>query len=265
MSKVRKNFNNASANYDDHAFLQKEIANRLSEKLNVISIDPKIVIDLGSGTGLLSKKISEIFPNTNLVCVDFAQKSLLTNPEKYKVCADAYQLPFASNSIDCIASNLMMQWCSDVKTLLDECYRVLKPEGLFLFTTFGPDTLKELKRSWKVIDNEAHVNEFIDMHDIGDQMLQSGFQSPIMEMEKLILTYEKVIDLMQDLKAIGAQNVENQSKSLTGKTKFKKMIEMYESYRENGKLPATYEVIYGHAWKNEKNFGAISLENQKLV
>ena len=94
MSKVRKNFNNASANYDDHAFLQKEIANRLSEKLNVISIDPKIVIDLGSGTGLLSKKISEIFPNTNLVCVDFAQKSLLTNPEKYKVCADAYQLPF---------------------------------------------------------------------------------------------------------------------------------------------------------------------------
>ena len=232
---------------------------------NTFFDNPKIVIDLGSGTGLLSKKISEIFPNTNLFCVDFAQKSLLTNPEKYKVCADAYQLPFASNSIDCIASNLMMQWCSDLKTLLDECFRVLKPEGLFLFTTFGPDTLKELKRSWKVIDNEAHVNEFIDMHDIGDQMLQSGFQSPIMEMENLILTYEKVIDLMQDLKAIGAQNVENQSKSLTGKTKFKKMIEMYESYRENGKLPATYEVIYGHAWKNEKNFGAISLENQKLV
>jgi malonyl-CoA O-methyltransferase len=82
-----------------------------------------------------------------------------------------------------------------------------------------------------------------------------------MEMEKLILTYEKVIDLMHDLKAIGAQNVENQAKSLTGKTKFKKMNEMYESYREDGKLPATYEVIYGHAWKIEKNFGAISLEN----
>ena len=99
------------------------------------------------------------------------------------------------------------------------------------------------------------------MHDIGDQMLQSGFQSPIMEMEKLTLTYNKVVDLMHDLKAIGAQNVQNRSKSLTGKTKFNKMIKIYESYRENDKLPATYEVIYGHAWKKEKQFGAISLEN----
>ena len=261
MSKVRQTFNKASSKYDEHAFLQKEIALRLSEKLNVISIDPKIIIDLGSGTGFMSSKVTEIFPSSNLICVDFAQQSLLENNHSYKVCANAYQLPFASNSVDCIVSNLMMQWCPDTKTLLDECYRVLNPDGLFLFTTFGPDTLKELKRSWKVIDNKTHVNEFIDMHDIGDQMLQSGFQSPIMEMEKLILTYEKAIDLMHDLKAIGAQSVDNRSKSLTGKTNFKKMIEMYESYRENGKLPATYEVIYGHAWKNEKNFGAISLEN----
>ena len=92
-------------------------------------------------------------------------------------------------------------------------------------------------------------------------MIQSGFQSPIMEMEKLTLTYEKVLDLMHDLKGIGAQTVENRSKSLTGKTKFKKMLEMYESYRDNGKIPATYEVIYGHAWKNEIKLGAISLEN----
>ena len=185
----------------------------------------------------------------------------MTNPQKFKVCANAYELPFASNSVDFIVSNLMMQWCSDLTMLLDECYRVLKPEGLFLFTTFGPDTLKELKRSWSVVDNYAHVNDFIDMHDIGDQMLQSGFQSPIMEMEKLTLTYNKVVDLMYDLKAIGAQNVQNRSKSLTGKTKFNKMIKMYESYRENDKLPATYEVIYGHAWKKEKQFRTISLEN----
>ena len=261
MSKVRNKFNKASSNYDAHAFLQNEIASRLAEKLDVISIEPKIIIDLGSGTGFLSKKTAKIFPNSSLICVDFAQQSLLTNPKKFKVCANAYELPFASNSVDFIVSNLMMQWCSDLTMLLDECYRVLKPEGLFLFTTFGPDTLKELKRSWSVVDNHAHVNDFIDMHDIGDQMLQSGFQSPIMEMEKLTLTYNKVVDLMYDLKAIGAQNVQNRSKSLTGKTKFNKMIEIYESYRENDKLPATYEVIYGHAWKKEKQFRTISLEN----
>ena len=261
MSKIRNTFNDASSNYDDNAFLQNEIANRLSEKLKVISIKPQTIIDLGSGTGLLSNKTAEIFPNANLICVDFAQQSLLKNSQNLKVCANAYELPFASNSVDFIVSNLMMQWCPDLKTLFNECFRVLKPQGLFLFTTFGPDTLKELKRSWSAVDSSAHVNNFIDMHDIGDQMLQSGFQSPIMEMENITLTYEKVIDLMHDLKSIGAQNVSNRSKTLTGKTKFKKMIEMYESYRSDGKLPATYEVIYGHAWKNEKRLGAISLEN----
>jgi malonyl-CoA O-methyltransferase len=261
MSKIRNTFNTASSNYNDNAFLQNEIANRLAEKLKVISIKPQTIIDLGSGTGFLSEKTAKIFPNSILVCVDFAQQSLLENSQNLKVCANAYKLPFASNSVDFIVSNLMMQWCPDLTTLFNECFRILKPQGLFLFTTFGPDTLKELKRSWSVVDSSAHVNNFIDMHDIGDQMLQSGFQSPIMEMEKLILTYEKVVDLMHDLKAIGAQNVANRSKALTGKTKFKKMIEMYENYREDGKLPATYEVIYGHAWKNEKKLGAISLEN----
>mgnify|MGYP006090768655 FL=1 len=261
MSKIRNTFNTASSNYNDNAFLQNEIANRLAEKLKVISIKPQTIIDLGSGTGFLSEKTAKIFPNSILVCVDFAQQSLLENSQNLKVCANAYELPFASNSVDFIVSNLMMQWCPDLTTLFNECFRVLKPQGLFLFTTFGPDTLKELKRSWSVVDSSAHVNNFIDMHDIGDQMLQSGFQSPIMEMENITLTYEKVVDLMHDLKAIGAQNVANRSKALTGKTKFKKMIEMYENYREDGKLPATYEVIYGHAWKNEKKLGAISLEN----
>jgi malonyl-CoA O-methyltransferase len=261
MSKIRNTFNTASSNYNDNALLQNEIANRLAEKLKVISIKPQTIIDLGSGTGFLSEKTAKIFPNSILVCVDFAQQSLLENSQNLKVCANAYKLPFASNSVDFIVSNLMMQWCPDLTTLFNECFRVLKPQGLFLFTTFGPDTLKELKRSWSVVDSSAHVNNFIDMHDIGDQMLQSGFQSPIMEMENITLTYEKVVDLMHDLKAIGAQNVANRSKALTGKTKFKKMIEMYENYREDGKLPATYEVIYGHAWKNEKKLGAISLEN----
>ena len=261
MSKIRSTFNGAACNYDDNAFLQSEIANRLAEKLKVISIKPQTIIDLGSGTGLLSNKTAEIFPNANLICVDFAQQSLLKNSQNLKVCANAYELPFASNSVDFIVSNLMMQWCPDLKALFNECFRVLKPEGLILFTTFGPDTLKELKRSWSAVDSSAHVNDFIDMHDIGDQMLQSGFQSPIMEMENITLTYEKVLDLMHDLKSIGAQNVGSRSKALTGKTKFKKMIEMYESYRSDGKLPATYEVIYGHAWKNENKLGAISLEN----
>jgi malonyl-CoA O-methyltransferase len=138
---------------------------------------------------------------------------------------------------------------------------VLKNDGLILFSTFGPDTLKELKKSWSVVDSEAHVNTFTDMHDIGDQMLGAGFQSPVMEMETLTLTYQTVTDLLRDLKAIGAQTVSTRSKSLMGKDKFQLMIKMYESYRQDGKLPATYEVVYGHAWKRISKIGKIDLSN----
>ncbi len=262
MSSVRSAFNKASNTYDDHAFMQKEIATRLDEKLNVVSSNSDIILDLGAGTGLLSQQLSKRFPGSKIIALDFAQNSLKNNNSKDKICADANHLPLADNSVDIVISSLMMQWCSDLNQLFLEIHRVLKNNGLFLFSTFGPDTLKELKKSWSVVDDKTHVNSFTDMHDIGDQMLQNGFQSPVMEMETLTLTYQTVTDLLKDLKAIGAQTVNTRSKSLTGKDKFQLMIKMYESYRTEGKLPATYEVIYGHAWKKQNKLENIDITNQ---
>jgi len=262
MSQVRSAFNKASSQYDEHAFLQKEIASRLDAKLEVISGKSNVILDLGSGTGLLSKQLSKRFPESQLVCLDFAHQSLAHNLANSKICADANHLPLTDNSVDMVISSLMMQWCPDLKQLFSEIHRVLKNDGLILFSTFGPDTLKELKKSWSVVDNETHVNTFTDMHDIGDQMLGAGFQSPVMEMEKLTLTYQTVTDLLRDLKVIGAQTVSARSKSLMGKDKFQLMIKMYESYRIDGKLPATYEVIYGHAWKKVNKLGGIAISNQ---
>ncbi|SMN10807.1 Biotin synthesis protein BioC [uncultured Candidatus Thioglobus sp.] len=264
MSQIRLAFNKASARYNENALLQKEIALRLDSKLEVIAGHSETILDLGAGTGLLSQPLIKRFPKSQLICLDFAQESLKTNPSVNKLCADANHLPLADNSVDMIVSNLMMQWCSDLGQLFSECHRVLKNEGLLLFSTFGPDTLKELKKSWSVVDNNTHVNTFTDMHDIGDQMLQNGFQSPVMEMETLTLTYETVTDLLKDLKSIGAQTVETRSKSLTGKNTFQSMIKMYESYRKDGKLPASYEVIYGHAWKRVSEVGALPIENLQL-
>ncbi|SMM99912.1 Biotin synthesis protein BioC [uncultured Candidatus Thioglobus sp.] len=261
MSKIRSAFNKASTQYNEYALLQKEIASRLDAKLDVIAGSSETVLDLGAGTGFLSQSLIKRFSKSQLICLDFAQESLKTNPSINKLCADANHLPLADNSVDMIVSSLMMQWCPELGQLFSECHRVLKNEGLILFSTFGPDTLKELKKSWSVVDNNTHVNTFTDMHDIGDQMLQNGFQSPVMEMETLTLTYESVTDLFQDLKSIGAQTVEKRTKSLTGKGKFQSMIKMYESYRKDGKLPATYEVIYGHAWKKTSKVGALSIEN----
>ena len=144
----------------------------------------------------------------------------------------------------------MMQWCTDLKALFDECHRVLKPQGLILFTTFGPETLKELKRSWSVVDNEAHVNEFVDMHDIGDALMRNGLTSPILNAEEIVLTYQECKQLMRELKYIGARNINSgRRKTLTGKKRIEKVFEYYETYRVNNKLPVTYEVIYGHAWQ----------------
>ncbi|SFV87301.1 Biotin synthesis protein BioC [hydrothermal vent metagenome] len=261
MPQVRSAFNKASSQYNQHAFLQKEIALRLDAKLEVISGNAEVILDLGAGTGLLSQNLLKRFKNSQLICLDFAQESLKNNPAPHKLCADANHLPLTDNSVDIVISSLMLQWCPNTKPLFTECHRVLKNNGLLLFSTFGPDTLKELKKSWSVVDDTPHVNTFTDMHDIGDQLLQNGFQSPVMEMETLTLTYQTVTDLFKDLKAIGAQTVSTRAKSLTGKNKFQSMIKMYESYRTNGKLPATYEVVYGHAWKKISELG-IKLSNQ---
>ena len=261
MSSIRQAFNKASNDYDDHAFLQREIAFRLDNKLEVISANTNTILDLGAGTGLLSQLISKRYPDGQLICLDFAQNSLNNNQADHKICANAYHLPLADNSVDMVVSSLMMQWCPDLNQLFNEIHRVLKNDGLFLFATFGPDTLKELKKSWSVVDDNQHVNSFTDMHDIGDQILAAGFHSPVMEMETLTLTYQSVTDLLRDLKAIGAQSVNNRSKSLMGKDKFQLMIQMYESYRKDGKLPATYEVVYGHAWKKINKLGSIEISN----
>jgi malonyl-CoA O-methyltransferase len=154
-----------------------------------------------------------------------------------------------------------MQWCNDLNAVFQEAKRVLKPGGLYVFTTFGPDTLKELRYSWQQVDEGSHVNRFIDMHDIGDALLQDGFAEPVMEAEVMTVTYQTVEDIMRDLKAIGA-NVTAQAagtgelmqassaqKGLGGKSVMQTLRESYERFRQETVLPASYEIIYGHAWK----------------
>lgn len=144
----------------------------------------------------------------------------------------------------------MLQWCDDLDAVFQEFRRVLRPEGLLMFTTFGPDTLKELRHAWQTADrNTQHVNMFIDMHDIGDALIRAGFGQPVMDVENFTLTYDKPMGVLKDLKAIGATNASlERQHGLTGKHKFSQMLQAYETLRDAGKIPATYEVIHGHAW-----------------
>jgi malonyl-CoA O-methyltransferase len=164
------------------------------------------------------------------------------------VCADAERLPLADGSVDLILSNLMLQWCNP-DHVFAEFRRVLAPHGLLSFTTLGPDTLRELRSAWREVDSRTHVNQFIDMHDIGDALVRGGFASPVLDVERYTLTYLDVRRVAADLKATGAHNATmGRARGLTGRRQFAALQAAYEGFRQDGRLPATYEVVFGHAW-----------------
>jgi malonyl-CoA O-methyltransferase len=168
--------------------------------------------------------------------------------ERY-VCGDAESLPLVRDSVDMIFSNLTLQWCNDLDQVFREFRHVLKVNGLLMFSTLGPDTLKELRLSWAEVDEKPHVHAFIDRHDIADALIRAGFESPLLDVEHFILIYKDGYALMRDLKSLGASNRSlARRRGLTGRGSLAKLIEAYERYRRDGVLPATHEVVYGHAW-----------------
>jgi len=263
---ARASFNRAATSYDKVAVLQREVGKRLIDRLDIIRAVPKNILDIGCGTGDNTLVLSKLYKRANIVALDFAdemlkvahrklswKQKLLNNNIKY-VCADAESLPFKDNSFEFIFSNLTIQWCADLDRTFAEFKRVLKPEGLLFFSTLGPDTLKELRYSWQQVDNNQHVHKFIDMHDVGDAMIRAGLADPVMDMEYFTLTYSNVMDLMHELKQLGAHNASNnRSHQLTGKQHLRAMQKNYEKFRHENKLPATYEVVYGHAWSVKVN------------
>ncbi|MDH5180720.1 MAG: malonyl-ACP O-methyltransferase BioC [Gammaproteobacteria bacterium] len=257
---MRRSFEKAAAGYDDAAFLQQEIGDRVVERLDYIRFEPRRVLDVGAGTGFCTRRLAKRYPKADIIALDIAHQMLLTAKQRESmwdklrgryqyITADAEQLPLADAGVDMIFSNLAVQWCLDLEQLFREFRRVLAPGGMLMFTTFGPDTLKELRASWAQVDKAGHVNEFEDMHNIGDLLLQTRFAEPIMDMEYMTVTYQDVFRLMKDLKMLGAHNVTtDRQRQLTGKAHLQKMIQHYESFRTDGVLPATYEIVYGHAW-----------------
>lgn len=258
---LRQAFNKAAHRYEATAVLQREVGQRIAERLLLIQKQPDLILDVGSGTGQLTRILSRRYRQSRIIALDIAENMLYLARQQqsfwqrwrkrsYYLCADAEQIPLQDNSIDFIISNLALQWCDDLDSTLNEFRRLLRPDGLLMFSTFGPDTLRELRLSWQQKDRYTHINTFIDMHDIGDALLRHGFSDPVMDMENFTLTYQNAIDVMRELKQIGAHNVTlGRPRGLTGRRRFQEIIRSYEQFRQpDGLLPASYEVIYGHAW-----------------
>ena len=261
---MRRAFERVARDYDNSALLQHEVGRRMLERLDLVRLSPSLILDAGAGTGRAACALAQRYKGAVVVALDIAHAMLIEarkrvsffrtwfNRQQTFVCADMESLPLHPGSVDMIFSNLSLQWCNDLDQTLSEFCRVLKPGGLLMFSTFGPDTLKELRDSWSKVDQYSHVNAFLDMHDIGDALVRARFANPVMDVERYTLTYPDVNKLMRDLKNIGAHNVmAGRPHGLTGKGRLQRLIAAYEAYRKQGSLPASYEVVYGHAWAPE--------------
>jgi malonyl-CoA O-methyltransferase len=260
---LRRAFSKAATQYDAAAVMQREVCTRMLERLDYIKQKPATVLDIGSGTGWGTRQLGERYPAAQVVALDIALgmlqasrgtsswwKKIFSGSDTSYVCGDMEALPIATQSMDMLWSNLALQWCNDLPATFVELHRVLKVEGLLMFSTFGPDTLKEIRLAFQGVDGHNHVNRFADMHDIGDMLVAAGFGDPVMDMEYITLTYHDVRAVMQDLRSIGANNATaGRSTGLMGKHAWNRVLENYERLRREGKLPATFEVVYGHAWK----------------
>jgi malonyl-CoA O-methyltransferase len=272
---VKRAFGRAAATYDAAAVLQREVGKRLVARLDVVRLEPQRVLDVGCGTGEATAEIAARYPNAHVVGLDLAfpmaraayarrhrgrsiYRRLIapltggTSETAHVVCADALALPLAGVCVDLVFSNLALQWVNDLPRAFAEMRRVLRVGGLLTFTTFGPDTLQELRAAFARADGHTHVNRFVDMHDIGDILVSAGFADPVMDMEKIMLTYPSAKALMLDLKAIGATNAtRGRPRGLTGRQRIERVYAELAKRMRDGALPATFEVVYGHAWKGE--------------
>jgi malonyl-CoA O-methyltransferase len=261
-ARVRASFDRAAHSYDAAAILQKQVREEMLSRLDLIKIAPQVILDTGCGTGHGSVALQQRFKQAQVISLDLSLSMLQATQanlpffkkilgKKSLICADIEHLPVASNSVDILWTNLAIQWCNDLDLAFAEAKRVLKPNGLLMFSTFGPDTLKELRAASK--NEHTHVSRFIDMHDIGDALTRTGFNAPVLDVENYTLTYDDVKGVMSDLKAIGAHNATaGRPRGLLGKGFLQQLSQHYEQFRTDGKLPATYEVVYGHAWKSDK-------------
>lgn len=255
---VAKSFSRSASQFEKHAFFHKEIAERLLERLELMNSKPKAILDAGCGTGVCTRALKNKFPKSNIVGIDIAEgmieealkKQSFFKKNEYQV-ADIESLPFSSGSFELVFSNLALLWLENPEVGLAELNRVLKPGGLLIFSTLGPGSLIELRESWQRIDSNIHINHFADMQVMGDAVHKSGFENTVIDRDLLTLKYKTLTGMMRDIKLSGAHNMhESRSKGLLGRSAFEKLVKYYEGERlDDGGLPATFEVVYGHAWK----------------
>jgi malonyl-CoA O-methyltransferase len=261
---VSRRFSRVAANYAEGDFFVREIDRRMQERLDFVNLQPKRIVDLGCSRGGSFPGLAARYPEAELIGLDVAPAMLTAgrtpragwqrwlgigkNAEALRLTGDAANLPLKTRSTAIVWSNLLLHWLDNPIPALAEAHRVLEVGGLLMFSTLGPDTLKELRSAFA--DGYAHTQRFADMHDLGDMLVGCGFADPVMDMEVITLTYDDLDAMFAELRAAGSScAMKARRHGLTGRNAWATARAAYETLRRDGKLPASFEVIYGHAWK----------------
>lgn len=268
--RVRRAFERSAATYDGSDALHFEVGRRLLEHLDPVRLDPKRILDLGAGTGVLAGELARRYRSSEVVALDFAfsmlREARRRAPRWFSrqrfVCAQAEQIPLPSSSVDLVWSNLALEWMSDPDRVLAELARVLRDGGLVMLSTLGPDTLGELREAWAEVDDVTHVHGFMDMHDLGDALVRAGFSDVVVDAERPTVLYRDLGQLARELKQMGASNAAAGARlALTGRGRLDAVRERYERHRREGRLPATFEIVYAHAWYKDKSRVEVSVSS----
>ena len=248
-----------AADFDSTDFFCAEARSRLLERLELMTLEPQVILDLGSGTGAANRHLEAVYPEALVVSLDWStgMLSAAAGQSPCRVCADGHRLPLADDSVDIVISNMMVPGAADPQTLFSEAQRVLRSPGLFLFNTVGPDTLRALHRAWAEVDGAPHVHAFADMHNVGDALVQSGFREPVMDVEAVNVSYRDINRLFSDLRAIGATNrLLTRRRGLTTPRLWQRMLAAADRLRnDNGCFPAHVELVTGQAWTGPPSAG----------
>lgn len=256
---VQRAFTRAAASYDGADGLQAEVRDRLLDRLQWIQLQPRRILDLGTGTGSALAALATRFPEAEIVGLDLTPAMLQraagrpapsSGQPALLVCGDAARLPLADHSIDLVFSSLAIHWSPELDAVLAEVRRVLRHPGLFTFATPGPSSYQELRAAWRTVDQTPHVLPFPEMRALGDGLIRAGLAEPVMDTDTLTLTYRSFGSLVADLRATGTTNASaGRRTGLTGRQAWSRLTAAYELHRDaDGLLPATVEIVFGQAW-----------------
>lgn len=270
-SEICNSFARSAKHYDDVSKIQQEIGWRLFERLDIFKMTPHTILDAGCGTGIFARALKERYQEASLFALDFSEPMLQETREKtsqlssvFPVLGDMEALPFENASFDLIFVNQAIHWSDTLSSLLGEFHRVLKEDGILLFSTLGPDTFLELREAFLKVDGYEHTNSFYDMHDIGDLLLSKQFEDVVIDMERIEVHYDSPKDILVSLKRQGVRNLSaGRNPGLMKKSALSLFKEAYQAFcLPSLKYPLTYEVIYGHAISSAKKRKSIESEMQ---